>query len=161
VVKRGTNYVANVVQSDWRDNVAGIDPGSTLYVSTSKTSTTAGTLANARAARDWLRAGGAAEADVARHFVAVSTNREGVSAFGIDRMFEFWDWVGGRYSLWSAVGLPIALALGMDAFEQLLAGAHAMDRHFRDAPLERNLPVMLALVGVWNRNFLGLPGHVV
>lgn len=155
------HFVANVDPDELADTLTALDPATTLFVVTSKSFGTAETLANARAARQWLYAAGASHADVARHFIAVSTHREAVDAFGIERMFEFWDWVGGRFSLWSAAGLSIALALGMDGFEQLLAGAHAMDRHFATAAPEHNLPLNLALVGIWNRNFLGLDGHVV
>jgi glucose-6-phosphate isomerase len=128
----------------------------------SKTFTTQETLTNAHSARDWLVAA-LGEAAVARHFAALSTNGEAVSAFGIDtaNMFEFWDWVGGRYSLWSAIGLPIAIAVGFDRFRQLLDGAHAMDVHFRTAPLEANMPVILALLGVWYTDFLGASAHAV
>lgn len=156
-----THFVANVDPAELDDVLARLDPATTLFVVVSKSFTTAETLANARAARRWLLANGALETDVARHFVAVSTHGEAVDSFGIERMFEFWDWVGGRFSLWSAAGLSIALALGMAAFEQLLAGAHAMDQHFQHAPAQRNLPLTMALVGIWNRNFLGLSGHVV
>ncbi len=155
------HFVANVDPADLDDTLAGLDPATTLFIVASKSFTTAETLANARAARRWLFDAGASEADVGRHFVAVSTNDEAVKAFGIERIFGFWDWVGGRVSLWSAVGLPIALTLGMAVFDELLAGAHAMDRHFRQAPPAQNLPVILALVGIWNRNFVGLPSHVV
>lgn len=132
------------------------DPARTLFVVVSKTFSTTETLMNARAARAWLLASGAAESDVERHFVAVSTNIEATRAFGIAEanVFRFWDWVGGRYSLWSAVGLSIALATGMGVFRELLAGAHAMDEHFLTAPPTDNLPIMMALVGVWNRNGL-------
>ncbi len=155
------HFVANVDPADLDDTLARLDPATKLFVVTSKSFTTAETLDNARAARRWLFDAGAREADVARHFVAVSTNEAAVKAFGIERIFGFWSWVGGRFSLWSAVGLPIALTLGMAAFDELLAGAHAMDRHFRQAPPADNMPVILALVGIWNRNFLGLPSHVV
>ncbi|RMG30473.1 MAG: glucose-6-phosphate isomerase, partial [Gammaproteobacteria bacterium] len=152
------HFVANVDPNDIADTLAGLDPETTLFVVASKTFTTQETLTNARTARAWLlAAAGGREEAVARHFVAVSTNAEQVRAFGIDteHMFEFWDWVGGRYSLWSAIGLPIALYLGMDHFEALLAGGHAMDRHFREAPLERNMPVILALLGFWYIEFFG------
>jgi glucose-6-phosphate isomerase len=127
----------------------------TLFIISSKTFTTQETMTNARSARDWLTSHVTAADAVAKHFVAVSTNAKGVTEFGIDaaNMFEFWDWVGGRYSLWSAIGMPILLSIGWDGFEQLLAGAHAMDRHFAEAPLEGNLPVILALIGVWYVNF--------
>lgn len=155
------HFVANVDPDDLDDTLADLDPATTLVIVTSKSFGTAETLANARVARQWLLDAGASEADVAKHFVAVSTNAEAVSEFGIERMFGFWDWVGGRYSLWSAVGLSILLALGPETFEELLSGAHAMDAHFKEAPLEDNLPVMLALVGVWNNNFLNLKSHCV
>ncbi|MDA3921406.1 MAG: glucose-6-phosphate isomerase [Salinisphaera sp.] len=155
------HFVANVDPADLDDTLARLNPATTLVIVTSKSFGTAETLANARVARQWLIDAGAGEHDIARHFVAVSTNREAVTEFGIERMFEFWDWVGGRYSLWSAVGLSIALALGDDAFEQLLAGAYAMDQHFETAALGENLPVMLALAGIWNNNFLGLTSHCV
>ena len=155
------HFVANVDPADLDDTLVHLDAAQTLFVVTSKSFTTAETLANARVARQWLLDQGASEADIARHFVAVSTNAEAVQAFGIERMFGFWDWVGGRFSLWSAVGLSIALGLGNDVFESLLAGAHAMDTHFKQAPLGENLPAALALVGIWNTNFLGLPSHVV
>jgi glucose-6-phosphate isomerase len=157
------HFVANVDPEELDRVLAGLKPASTLFIVTSKTFTTAETLANARAARAWLLAGLGDESAVARHFVAVTTHLEAAAAFGISKesCFAFWDWVGGRYSLWSAVGLPIALALGMEAFRELLAGAHAMDRHFREAPLAQNLPVLMALLGVWNVNFLGLPAQAV
>ncbi|TXH34514.1 MAG: glucose-6-phosphate isomerase [Rhodospirillaceae bacterium] len=127
----------------------------TLFIISSKTFATQETMTNARSARDWLTSRVTTADAVAKHFVAVSTNTKGVTEFGIDaaNMFEFWDWVGGRYSLWSAIGMPILLSIGWDGFEQLLAGAHAMDRHFAEAPLEGNLPVILALIGVWYVNF--------
>jgi glucose-6-phosphate isomerase len=150
-------FVANVDGADLEAALSGLDAEQTLFVVCSKTFTTAETLANAGAARSWLveRLG---EDAVAAHFVAVSTNAEQVRAFGIDEddMFGFWDWVGGRYSLTSAVGLSIMLAVGPEQFRELLAGFADMDEHFRTAPLERNLPVLLALVGVWNRNALGM-----
>ncbi|HET7314637.1 glucose-6-phosphate isomerase [Salinisphaera sp.] len=155
------HFVANVDPADLDDTLAGLDPASTLVIVTSKSFGTAETLANARVARRWLVDAGAAEADIAKHFVAVSTNADAVAEFGIERIFGFWDWVGGRYSLWSAVGLSILLALGPEPFEALLAGAHAMDEHFRAAPLAENLPALLALAGVWNNNFLGLNSHCV
>lgn len=155
------HFVANVDPADLDDTLMRMDPERTLFVVTSKSFTTAETLANAQVARQWLLDNGASEADIASHFVAVSTNSQAVSAFGIDRMFGFWDWVGGRFSLWSAVGISIALGLGMEVFDELLAGAYAMDEHFLQAPLEENLPATLGLVGVWNNNFLGLPSHVV
>lgn len=155
------HFVANVDPADLDDTLAALDPATTLVIVTSKSFGTAETLANARMARQWLIDAGAGESDIAKHFVAVSTNAEAVSEFGIERMFGFWDWVGGRYSLWSAVGLSILLAVGPESFETLLAGAHAMDAHFRRAPLDENLPVTLALAGIWNNNFLGLKSHCV
>jgi glucose-6-phosphate isomerase len=142
--------------------LAAADPATTLFVICSKTFTTLETLTNANAARDWLLAAGGAAA-VAAQCVAVSTNHAAMDAFGIapDRRFTICDWVGGRYSLWSAVGLTVALAIGADAFDEFLAGAHRLDEHFETAPLEQNLPVLLALVGIWNRNFLDIPAHAV
>lgn len=154
------HFAANADPADLDDLLAGLAPETTLFVVTSKSFTTAETLANARAARAWLAAAGAGGEALTRHFVAVTANPAAAESFGAARRFQFWDWVGGRYSLWSAAGLPIALALGMDAFGELLAGARAMDGHFRQAPAARNLPVLLGLIGVWNRNFLGLSGQV-
>ncbi|MBL8705512.1 MAG: glucose-6-phosphate isomerase [Rhodospirillales bacterium] len=157
-----SHFVSNVDGADMARTLAKCDPARTLFVIASKTFTTQETMANAATARAWLVAKLGDKA-VAHHFVAVSTNVEVVAAFGIDtaNMFRFWDWVGGRFSLWSAIGLPIALAIGMDRFEELLAGAHAMDQHFREAPLERNLPATLALIGIWNTNLLGCETHAV
>lgn len=152
------HFVSNVDGAHLVHTLEGLDPARTLFIVASKTFTTQETMTNATSARAWLlgRLGGDAAA-VGRHFVAVSTNAEAVEAFGIDpaNMFVFWDWVGGRYSLWSAIGLSIVLYLGFDRFTELLDGAHAMDRHFATAPLAENLPVTLALIGVWNGNFLG------
>ncbi len=147
------HFVSNVDGHDITSVLRRLDPRSTLFVIASKTFTTQETMANAAVARDWFRANGGG--DTRRHFVATTTNVEAAAAFGIDTTFGFWDWVGGRYSLWSAIGLPIALAIGAGHFRDLLAGAHAMDRHFAEAPLERNLPVLLGLVDVWYRNFHG------
>jgi len=149
-------FLSNVDGADFARAVRGLDPAKTLFVVVSKTFTTEETLANARAARDWI-AGWLGQAAVARHFAAVTAAPDRAEAFGIPRaaIFEFWDWVGGRFSLWSAVGLTCALAFGPDRFAQMLAGAHALDRHFRAAPLGRNLPVLLALLDVWNGNVLG------
>lgn len=140
-----------------------LNPERCLFIIASKTFTTQETMCNAATARDWLRDRLGADVAVDRHFVALSTNREAVAAFGIDpaNMFEFWDWVGGRYSLWSAIGLPIALGVGWAKFTALLDGAQAMDRHFATAPLEANLPVLMGLIGIWNINFLGLNSHAV
>ena len=157
------HFVSNVDGAYLLDTLAPLDPARTLFVVASKTFTTQETMTNAASARSWVVERLGDEAAVARHFVAVSTNSDAVAAFGIrtENMFEFWDWVGGRYSLWSAIGLPIALAVGFARFEELLAGAHAMDEHFRTAPLERNMPVILALLGIWYRDFLGACSHVV
>jgi glucose-6-phosphate isomerase len=134
-----------------------------LFIIASKTFTTQETMTNATTARGWLLAALESEAAVAKHFVAVSTNATKVRAFGIDttNMFEFWDWVGGRYSLWSAIGLPIAVYLGMERFVELLEGAHAMDEHFQNTPLTDNLPVILALLGIWYGNFFGSESQVM
>jgi glucose-6-phosphate isomerase len=149
-------FLANVDGADFARAVRGLDPAKTLFVVVSKTFTTEETLANARAARAWI-AGRLGQAAVGRHFAAVTAAPDRAAAFGIPKnaVFEFWDWVGGRFSLWSAVGLTCALALGPDRFAQMLAGAHALDRHFRRAPMGRNLPVLLALLDVWNANVLG------
>jgi glucose-6-phosphate isomerase len=157
------HFVSNVDAAHLVHTLAKLEPARTLFIVASKTFTTQETMTNAGSARAWLVEHLGSEAAVARHFVAVSTNAEAVRAFGIDpaNMFGFWDWVGGRYSLWSAIGLPIALAVGMARFEELLAGAHAMDEHFRTTPLERNLPVLLGVLGVWYRDFLGAASHAV
>jgi glucose-6-phosphate isomerase len=157
------HFVSNVDGADLLDTLAGLDPARTLFVVASKTFTTQETMTNAASARLWLVERLGDETAIAKHFVAVSTNAEAVAAFGIDRanMFAFWDWVGGRYSLWSAIGLPIALAVGFERFEELLAGGHAMDEHFRTAPLERNMPVILGLLGIWYRDFVGACSHAV
>src|SRR5579885_579311 len=156
------HFVANVDPAPLGRLLRNLDPARTLVVVISKTFTTQETMTNARAARAWLVAR-LGEAAVARHCAAVSTHLAEVRRFGIgeERIFGFWDWVGGRYSLWSAVGLPIALALGAARFRELLAGAHAMDEHFRCAPFSDNLPAILGLLGVWNNNFLGLASQVV
>jgi glucose-6-phosphate isomerase len=150
-------FVANVDPSDFAEATRDLDPAETLFIVCSKTFTTLETLANAHAARSWCVSALGSEAAVARHFVAVSTNATEVAKFGIapENMFGFWDWVGGRYSLWSSVGVSIALAIGADGFRALLEGARAMDDHFRTATLERNLPVLLALLGIWYRDLLG------
>ncbi len=157
------HFVSNVDGAHLLDTLAGLDPARTLFVVASKTFTTQETMTNAASARLWLVERLGDETAIAKHFVAVSTNAEAVAAFGIDRanMFAFWDWVGGRYSLWSAIGLPIALAVGFERFEELLAGGHAMDEHFRTAPLERNMPVILGLLGIWYRDFVGACSHAV
>ena len=158
------HFVSNVDGAHLIHTLAGLDPAKTLFIVASKTFTTQETMTNAQSARAWLLAGlGGDEAAVGRHFVAVSTNRDAVVAFGIDpvNMFGFWDWVGGRYSLWSAIGLSIVLYLGFERFQELLDGAHAVDRHFASAPLEANLPVVMALIGVWNSNFLGAESQAI
>jgi glucose-6-phosphate isomerase len=151
------HFVSNVDEADLVEVIKNLDRETTLFIVASKTFTTQETMANALSARDWFMAGVKGKDAIARHFVAVSTNAEKVEAFGIDtkNMFEFWDWVGGRYSLWSAIGLPIAVAVGMDNFEQLLAGAYKVDEHFRTASLERNIPVIMGLLGIWYNNFFG------
>jgi glucose-6-phosphate isomerase len=157
-------FVSNVDGADLLEALHGLDAGETLFIVSSKTFTTLETLTNARAARAWLvDALGGDESAVARHFVAVSTNGAEVEAFGIDpaNMFEFWDWVGGRYSLWSAIGLSVMLAIGPDNFRALLAGAHEMDQHFRTAPFDANLPVLLGLLECWYRDFLDAQAQAV
>jgi len=158
-----TAFVSNVDGTDFAEAVRELDPAETLFVVCSKTFTTQETLANAHAARRWLLAALGDPAAVARHFVAVSTNAKAVSAFGIgtEQRFEIWDWVGGRYSFDSAIGLSIAIAIGAVRFRELLRGLRAMDEHFRDAPFERNLPVLLGLLGVWYGNFWGAETHAV
>lgn len=156
------HYVANLDGADLATTLTGLDPRTTLFIIASKTFTTQETMQNATSARHWLT-GALGSAAVQRHFVAVSTAHDKVAAFGIDpeNAFAFWDWVGGRFSLWSAIGLPLALAIGFDKFEQLLAGARAMDEHFFTAPPLENLPALLALVELWNADFLGLQSRAV
>jgi glucose-6-phosphate isomerase len=157
------HFVSNVDPTHLAETLKPLDPETTLFVVASKTFTTLETLTNARAARRWLLDALGDERAVASHFVAVSTNKDGVRAFGIDtdHMFEFWDWVGGRYSLWSAIGLPIALAVGMHRFYELLEGAHAMDEHFRTAEPAENMPVVMALLGIWYTDFAGAATHAI
>jgi glucose-6-phosphate isomerase len=157
------HFVSNVDGTHMAETVKHLDPATTLFIVASKTFTTQETMTNARTARSWLTSKLGPDTDVAKHFVAVSTNAKEVAAFGIDtaNMFEFWDWVGGRYSLWSAIGLSIACFIGMDNFEELLAGAHDMDEHFRTTNLEGNLPVTLALLGIWYANFWGAETHAI
>jgi glucose-6-phosphate isomerase len=157
------HFVSNVDGAHIVDTLADLSAETTLFVIESKTFTTQETLMNAHTARAWLVAQLGTEAAVPKHFVAVSTATDEVKRFGIDtkNMFAFWDWVGGRYSLWSAIGLPIALVVGMDRFEELLAGGHAMDEHFRAAPLEKNAPAILGLLGIWYSNFLGAATHAI
>lgn len=156
-------FVSNVDGTHFAESVRDLNPEETLFIVASKTFTTQETLTNAHSARAWLLNALGDEAAVAKHFVALSTHAEGVSAFGIDtaNMFEFWDWVGGRYSLCSAIGLPVMIAIGPDRFRELLEGYHAMDTHFREAPLEENLPVILGMLGVWYHNFLGAHSHAI
>jgi glucose-6-phosphate isomerase len=153
------HYVSNVDGHDIASALRRLDPRTTLVIVASKTFTTQETLANANVAREWFLANGGT--DVAAHFVGVTTNIEAAAKFGISTTFGFWDWVGGRYSLWSAIGLSIAIAVGAQGFRELLAGAHAMDEHFRTAPLEANLPAQLALLDVWYRNFHGFTSRSV
>jgi glucose-6-phosphate isomerase len=157
------HYVSNVDPSDITTTLEGLAPETTLFLIASKTFTTQETMANARVARAWLLAAAGDEGAVAKHFVALSTNAREVKAFGIDEanMFAFWDWVGGRYSLWSAIGLSVALYVGMEHFEALLAGAFEADEHFRTAPLSENIPVVMALLGIWYNNFWGAESHAI
>ncbi|MCL9669273.1 glucose-6-phosphate isomerase [Rosenbergiella epipactidis] len=151
------HFVSNVDGTHIAETLKPLDPETTLFLVASKTFTTQETMTNAHSARDWFLAKAGDAQHVAKHFAALSTNSSAVSEFGIDtdNMFEFWDWVGGRYSLWSAIGLSIALSIGFDNFEQLLSGAHAMDNYFAQTPAEKNLPVTLALIGLWYNNFFG------
>ncbi|MEA3302303.1 MAG: glucose-6-phosphate isomerase [Pseudomonadota bacterium] len=164
--KEGINahFVSNVDGSDMVETLNKLNPGTTLFIIASKTFTTRETMTNAHTARHWFLDHFGNNTDVIKHhFVAVSTNTAAVRDFGIDtsNMFEFWDWVGGRYSLWSAIGLPIALTIGMENFKQLLMGAHEMDLHFRSTPFEKNLPVLMAMIGIWYRNFFAATSHVI
>ena len=156
------HFVSNVDGTHIAETLKKLKPENSLFIIASKTFTTQETIANATTARQWL-VNALGDTAVARHFVALSTNGKEVARFGIDvaNMFEFWDWVGGRYSLWSAIGLPIAVGIGFERFEQLLAGGRAMDTHFRTAPVEANMPVILALIGVWNATFLGAEAYAV
>ena len=157
------HFVSNVDATQLVETLKTLNAETTLFIVSSKTFTTQETLTNARTARAWLTGQLKDEAAVAKHFAAVSTNLAATADFGInpDYVFEFWDWVGGRYSLWSAIGLPIALFVGMDRFEELLAGAHAMDEHFRSAPLEQNMPVLMGMLGIWYGNFFGAASNAV
>ena len=149
------HFVSNVDATHIVETLKPLNPETTLFLIASKTFTTQETMANAHSARDWFIAGGGKDDDVAKHFAALSTNAQAVEKFGIDtkNMFEFWDWVGGRYSLWSAIGLSISLSIGFENFTELLTGAHQMDQHFKNTELEQNLPVILALIGIWYNNF--------
>ncbi len=157
------HFVSNVDGTHLAEVLKRISADTTLFLIASKTFTTLETMANAHSARAWFLASGGTDAAVAKHFAAISTNLAAVTQFGIapENMFGFWDWVGGRYSLWSAIGLSIVLAVGMDRFEELLDGAHAMDKHFREAPFEVNLPVLMALLGVWYADFFGAATHAI
>jgi len=156
-------FVSNVDGTHVAETLKQVDPETTLFFIASKTFTTQETMTNAHSARSWFMEQAQDENAIAKHFVALSTNSKLVSEFGIDpqNMFTFWDWVGGRYSLWSAIGLPIACAIGFDRFEELLSGAHSMDRHFRNSPMDQNIPVILALIGIWNTNFLGATSEAI
>lgn len=157
------HFVSNVDGTHIAETLKGLNPETTLFLIASKTFTTQETMANANSAKDWFLQSGAVQADVAKHFAALSTNEKGVSDFGIDtkNMFEFWDWVGGRYSLWSAIGLSIALGIGYDNFEQLLVGAYESDEHFKNAEFEANIPVILGLLGIWYNNFFEAESHAI
>ncbi|MCO6480576.1 MAG: glucose-6-phosphate isomerase [Phaeodactylibacter sp.] len=163
--KPGMNahFVSNVDGTHIMETLKKVNAETTLFVIASKTFTTQETMANAHTARNWFLAQAKDESHIAKHFVAASTNEEGVTAFGIDpkNMFEFWDWVGGRYSLTSAIGLPIVCTIGFDCFRQLLEGFDVMDIHFRDTPLNRNIPVLLALIGIWYNNFFGAESEAI
>jgi glucose-6-phosphate isomerase len=157
------HFVSNVDGTHIAETLKKLDPETTLFIVASKTFTTQETLTNAHTAREWVIRHFGKEEAIARHFVAISTNAKEVSKFGIstDNMFEFWDWVGGRYSLWSAIGLPIACLLGMENFEALLQGAYDVDEHFRTTPFEKNIPVLMALLGVWYQNFFDAHTHAI
>jgi glucose-6-phosphate isomerase len=161
--KVNIHFVSNVDATDIEETLRNLNPETTLFVIASKTFTTWETLTNANTAKSWFLNSGASEADVAKHFVALSTNHKACNEFGIpsENMFEFWDWVGGRYSLWSAIGLPISLYIGYDNFEKLLDGAFKMDTHFRNTLFEQNIPVLMALLGIWYVNFWGFDSHAV
>lgn len=157
------HFVSNIDGTHLAEVLKNCQPETTLFLIASKTFTTQETMTNAHSARSWFLQAAGDEKAVAKHFAALSTNQKAVEAFGIDpaNMFQFWDWVGGRYSLWSAIGLSIALGIGFDNFEKLLSGAHAMDEHFRTADFSQNMPVLLALIGLWNTNFLGAASEAI
>ncbi len=157
------HFVSNVDSTDLVETLKSVNPETVLFLVASKTFSTQETMTNAHSARAWFLASAKDQAAVAKHFAAISTNAAAVAGFGIDtqNMFEFWDWVGGRYSLWSAIGLSIALYLGMDRFDELLSGAHQVDEHFRTAPFAQNIPVIMGLLGVWYNNFLGASSHAI
>ncbi|WP_181304466.1 glucose-6-phosphate isomerase [Rufibacter sp. XAAS-G3-1] len=158
-----TYFVSNVDATHIAETLKKINPETTLFMIASKTFTTQETMTNAHSARSWFLENAKDEEHIKKHFVALSTNASAVAEFGIDtqNMFEFWDWVGGRYSLWSAIGLSIACTVGYENFRELLAGAHAMDNHFREAPFEQNLPVILAMLGIWYNNFFDAQSHAL
>ncbi|WP_457787885.1 glucose-6-phosphate isomerase [Pseudomonas sp. PL-6] len=157
------HYLANIDGSEFRELTARLNPETTLFIVSSKSFGTLETLKNTLAARDWYLAMGGPEQELHRHFIAVTSNRKAAIEFGIgeQNIFPMWDWVGGRYSLWSAIGLPIALAIGVSNFKELLAGAYAMDQHFTQAPLAENMPVLMALLGIWYTNFWGAQSHAI
>jgi glucose-6-phosphate isomerase len=157
------HYLANIDGSEFRELTARLDPETTLFIVSSKSFGTLETLKNTLAARDWYLAMGGPEEELHRHFIAVTSNRKAAIEFGIreENIFPMWDWVGGRYSLWSAIGLPIALAIGVSNFKELLAGAYAMDQHFTQAPLAQNMPVLMALLGIWYTNFWDSQSHAI
>ncbi|MCK4843017.1 MAG: glucose-6-phosphate isomerase [Methylococcales bacterium] len=157
------HFVSNVDQTDIITVLKGLNPETTLFLIASKVFNTKETMTNAHSARKWLLNSAFDKSAIKKHFVAISTHKENVTAFGIDaeNMFEFWDWVGGRYSLWSAIGLSIAISIGMDNFEELLLGAHLADKHFQDTPLDKNIPVTMALLGIWYNNFFNAESHVL
>lgn len=157
------HYLANIDGSEFRELMDSLQADTTLFIVSSKSFTTLETLKNALAARQWFFARGGAEGDIAKHFIAVTANVQAAVAFGIaeKNVFPLWDWVGGRYSLWSAIGLPIALTVGMSNFKELLSGAYMMDQHFQTAPFERNIPVLMALLGVWYSNFFNAQSHAI
>lgn len=163
--KDGPNvhYVSNIDGTHLAKTTASLNPETTLFIVASKTFTTLETITNAKSARQWLLDAAKDDSAVAKHFVALSTNEVEVTKFGIQKenMFEFWDWVGGRYSLWSAIGLSIAVNIGMDNFEKLLAGAHFVDEHYRSTPLEKNVPAIMGVLGVWYNNFFGAQSHAL
>ena len=158
-----SHFVSNIDGTQLAETLKGVSPETTLFIIASKTFTTQETMTNASSAKEWLLSAAKDNGAVAKHFVAVSTNTDAVSKFGIDpnNMFEFWDWVGGRYSLWSAIGLPIVLSIGMGRFEELLSGAHRVDEHFRTTPFEENIPVIMGLLGIWYNNFFGAETHAI
>jgi len=159
----GVHFVSNIDQADLVETLNKVSPETTLFLVASKTFSTHETMTNANSARTWLLKSAGDNSAVAKHFVALSTHKQNVTDFGIDpdNMFEFWNWVGGRYSLWSSIGLSVALYLGMDNFEQLLSGAHEADKHFQNTPLEKNIPVIMGLLGIWYNNFYGAESHAM